>query len=217
MVLVDKKKLSDIQYVEDTLLEFEDAGDITDVKIISYIKIHFKCTNNCVGYSKAILYQKIIDRLKKRFRYVRLDNNGDIWVDSIDTGSGYNKTHNIPQQITSYIEERILYNISEGRSFLFNRNTKTYNNDVCNFAFYDKKAKHMTIIIGIQHRFFNIKVWDEYYYILSIFSITDMWSLLAEYLRQLYKLDIKEVNLCAFTPTDYKIKFNSEPKVKYYL
>ena len=86
-----------------------------------------------------------------------------------------------------------------------------------NFAFYDKKAKHMTIIIGIQHRFFNIKVWDEYYYILSIFSITDMWSLLAEYLRQLYKLDIKEVNLCAFTTTNYKIKYNSEPKVKYYL
>ena len=217
MVLVDKKKLSDIQYVEDTLLEFEDAGDITDVKIISYIKIYFRCANNCVGYSKAILYQKIIDRLKKRFKYVRLDNNGDIWVDSINTGSGYNKTHNIPQQITSYIEERILYNISEDRSLLFSRNTRTYTNGTCNLIFYNKKKKDMTVATNFHHMFFNTKTWDEYHYILSIFSITDIWPLLAEYLRQLYKLDIKEVNLCTFTPTDYKIKLSKKPKVKYYL
>ena len=77
--------------IEDLLLFFVDSGEINGVAITEFkpcYSINFKVNSKIVGLDKLKLMDKIINRLKRKYQYIYINNN-KISIDKKDDREAY--------------------------------------------------------------------------------------------------------------------------------
>lgn len=84
-------KSKELYNIEDSLIEFEDSGEISDTNA-SYIKttimLDFHIDDSIIGMKKLILLDKIISKLRKKYNYLFI-NDDNIYINKQNEGDNY--------------------------------------------------------------------------------------------------------------------------------
>jgi len=186
----------EVSFTEDLLLKFRDSGELSNYDVKHFgdtIDIDLLFNEQLIGKKKIILLDSIIDRLKKRYKYIYINNNRifiDIIEKSAHIGNYMRKTllNDFENVITYHIKGLKKYKKDVGRykDYIF----FTYNETHPPSMYYSIEDGEMIVKTTIVRNFW-FKMLDD----------KDISSYLSEELSKIFNLSISKVTNSSIIPT----------------
>lgn len=178
----------DVSDIEDLLLSFADTAKISDVDVnesSNYYVVEFKFNRNIIGNEKVKLIDEIIDRLKRKFEYIKVMKNC-MYVFKRGV------VPRIPDEtIAETIQKKLDYVLKDLTVFKRNKSDK-FDNTLIDFDYYGRNRQNLKFCYSRERNQVGI-IYDLYRLLEDTYMLNlhDSGAIIIDYFNEHYNTNIK--------------------------